>query len=41
MRKAVDDSLAAGVATPDLGGSCTTKEAGDEVVSRLRAGAGR
>jgi tartrate dehydrogenase/decarboxylase / D-malate dehydrogenase len=39
VRAAVDDTLAAGVATVDLGGSCSTTEMGDEVLARVRAGA--
>jgi tartrate dehydrogenase/decarboxylase / D-malate dehydrogenase len=39
VRTAVDDTLAAGVATVDLGGSCSTTEMGDEVLARVRAGA--
>ncbi len=37
VQRAVDATLRAGVATADLGGSCTTSEMGDEVLARLAA----
>jgi tartrate dehydrogenase/decarboxylase/D-malate dehydrogenase len=37
VRAAVDDCLTAGVATADLGGTCSTTEVGDELVTRLTA----
>ena len=37
VRAAVDQTLAAGVATPDVGGTATTVEFGDELLLRLSA----
>lgn len=41
IRSAVEDVLAAGVGTPDLGGTATTSELGHEVIARLRGRADR
>jgi tartrate dehydrogenase/decarboxylase/D-malate dehydrogenase len=38
VRSAVADALAAGAATADLGGPCTTAEMGEEVVRRVSGG---
>ena len=35
VNRAIDDALAAGAATVDLGGDCSTAEMGDEVVNRM------
>jgi tartrate dehydrogenase/decarboxylase / D-malate dehydrogenase len=40
VESAVDDTLAAGARTPDLGGESGTAEVGDEVARRLQPGAG-